>query len=329
MAGTLAWVVGCGFSWPPLTPPATSCPDQAAGQVNLVLTFDDGPFPADRLFSTDDQPEDVLAPLNDILSVLRRRQARAVFFVAVHVAEPVDNDVVVQRADIFAEGLRAINESGHVLGYHAFSQDAGIWTDPILIPPLAELQMSADLDRLQQFIDDSLAPVGLSRQILFAPVFRQPYGGDGFFVDEGVRTAERRGWVYRGYHIDSGDWTVNLDADPCVVDRLPVATPDAHQAFVRDRLREGAAVNGTQGVVDVLLHVNSFTAARLDGWIDVLLDELGRQNRGRIVMDVPGCYVTRSDSYVDPAIILDVLARPPAMILQSAGASPPPTASKP
>ena len=310
MTGVLAWATGCGFNWPFLPPAATFCPGQATGRIDLVLTFDDGPLPADRLFTRDDRSEDVLAPLNEILSVLNRRQARAVFFVAVHVAEPVDDEVVTQRADIFAQGLRAIHESGHVLGYHAFNHDAGIWANPILIPPLAEAQMSADLDHLQQFIDDSLVPVGLSRQALFTPVFRQPFGGDGFFTDEGAQTAEQRAWCYRGYHIDSGDWTVNLNADPAVVGRLPVATPDAHQAFVLGRLRDGAAVNQTQGVVDVLMHVNSFTADRLDLWIDFLLDELGKQDRGEVVMDVPDCYVTQSDSYIDAAMILDVIAPP-------------------
>jgi peptidoglycan/xylan/chitin deacetylase (PgdA/CDA1 family) len=298
-----------------LPPAATSCPGQTTGQVDLVLTFDDGPFPADRLFTRDDKSEDVLAPLNDILSVLNRRQARSVFFIAVHVAESVDNDVVVQRADIFAQGLRAIHESGHVLGYHAFNHDAGIWANPVLIPLLAEVQMAADLDRLQQFIDDSLAPTGLSREVLFAPVFRQPFGGDGFFAGEGLQTAERRGWAYHGYHIDSGDWTVNLNADPAVVGRLPVATPDAHQAFVRGRLRDGAAANQTQDEIDVLLHVNSFTASRLDEWIGILQDELGKQDRGRVVMGVPDCYLTQSDSYIDPAIILDVIA-PSANVAQ-------------
>jgi peptidoglycan/xylan/chitin deacetylase (PgdA/CDA1 family) len=310
MMAALTWLAGCGFNWPAPLPAKSSCPNQALGQTYLVLTFDDGPFPADRQFTSDERSEDVLAPLNEILAVLDRHEARAVFFAAVHVAEPVDNDVVAQRADIFAQGLEAIHKSRHVLGYHAFNHDPSIWANPLLIPPVAEVQMNADLDRLQQFIDDSLSRVGLSQGALFAPVFRQPFGGFSFVTDEGVRTAQQRGWAYRGFHIDSGDETANFHFDSTALDRLSATTPDARHAFVRGRLRDGVAANQTQGVIDVLFHVNSFTAAHLDEWIGLLLGELGQQGRGNIVLSAPDCYATQSDTYIDPAIVLEVIAPP-------------------
>ncbi len=303
-------VVGCGLGWPPFKLIQMDCARPDPNQINLVLTFDDGPLPADQRFVADDTPETVLASLNNILAALDRHHAQAVFFIAAHVAEPVNNSVVEQRADIFAAGLQSVHDAGHILGYHAFNHAGSIWANPIPIPPLAQARMEADLNQLQDFIDTALAPTGRTQNELFTPVFRQPFGGDGICAHEGFEAAGHMGWSYHGYHIDSGDWTVNLNSDPGVTGRLPVRTLDDLHNFVRQRLKDGAAANNNHDVIDVLMHVNSFTAAHLDEWIDILQEELKNQNRGDVILTVPDCYLNQTDPYIDPAIFRHIITPP-------------------
>lgn len=306
-----AVITGCGIGLPPFQDAPTNCTPPDPSQLHLVLTFDDGPFPADRRFTADDTPDTILASLDEILTVLERRQARAVFYIAVHVAEPADDDIVIKRADVFARGIQSIHDSGHVLGYHAFDHAGQIWANPIPLRALSIARMVADLAKLQAYIDFAIAPTGLSRDELFAPIFRQPFGGDGLCASAGHSAALQMGWTIHGCHVDSGDWTKNLNSDPAVLRRLHVATPDDELKFVRAQLRNGLDAADQRDLLDVQFHVNSFTAAHLDEWIDTLQQEIANQSGAQPILDVPDCYLTHSDPYLDPAIFRSMVRPPP------------------
>lgn len=306
-----ALTAGCGIGLPPFQSAPTTCTPPDDPRIHLVLTFDDGPFPADLRFNADDSPDAILASLDQILAVLERRQARAVFYIAVHVAEPADDDIVIRRADVFARGIQSIHDAGHVLGYHAFDHAGQIWANPIPLRALSVARMVADLAKLQAYIDFALAPTPLSRDNLFAPIFRQPFGGDGVCAGAGRAAALQMGWSIHGCRIDSGDWTENLNSDPAVLRRLHVATPDDELNFVRARLRNHLDAAGQRDILDVQFHVNSLTAANLDEWIDTLQQEIAAQSGAPPILDVPDCYLTHSDPYLDPAIFRSMVRPPP------------------
>jgi peptidoglycan/xylan/chitin deacetylase (PgdA/CDA1 family) len=287
----LAWVVqGCA-------PPAPLCQPFGATPA-LVLTFDDGPLPADRPEDATEIDE-LLAPLRAILDALADARARGVFFVSAGGIDAGDHDLL----NAFGRGLVEIHAAGHVLGYHASRHEPSVWM-PVGTPPqIALAGMSRDLDELQSIIDDALGLYALPQAMLFAPVFRQPYGGGVLFQGPGRTAARRRGWVYRGYAIDSGDWTGHADAPPAVVARLPVFDDVAHERFTRERLRSGVASTADRAVVDVLFHVNRFTARRLPDWLDELSAAASEFRGEAVEFAVPACYLAESDARVDPGVL--------------------------
>jgi len=66
------------------------------------------------------------------------------------------------------------------------------------------------------------------------------------------------------------DWTLNADVPPAIADRLLATAGGDSVALVNERLRRGARAFASHEDVDVLMHVNSLTAAHLDEWIDTL-----------------------------------------------------------
>ena len=271
---------------------------------SIVLTFDDGPLPADVADPAALNSEELLAPLHAILAVLERRGLRAVFYVK----GPGTDAAAAALSDVYAQALATLHGAGHVLGYHAFDHDPRIWIDPCNPPWRALTLMDRDLDRLTAFLDGVLPRAGLSRATTFTPLFRQPYGGAGLFEPEGEAVAAARGWVYHGFRLDSFDWIVNADADPRVVARLPVETEEQRVALVLRQLRAGVARTAREQFVDVLFHVNGLTARHLDEWIDALSEASARDPRGPARIEVPDRYLTDSDPIVDLSLIADLLS---------------------
>jgi len=292
------WVQGgCG-----LQPP---CGDQPGDAITVVLTFDDGPLPGDVAAPGDvADRETLLDPLRAILDVLERRGLRAVFFVA----GPGFWQTGQELIDTYAQGIEAIHAAGHVLGYHAFDHDPYIWAPPFKSTELAEFDMSTDLYTLKAFLNDVMATLGLRRVEVFEPVFRQPYGGGGTSWLEGWTVASRLGWTYHGYLIDSADWLGHEDAASFITSQLPPPNGPEHVEYVLDRLRNGAARNAGRSVVDVLFHVNHFTAEHLDQWIDELTTAFQQHSGREVIFDVPECYLRWADPTVDNALIGDVLS---------------------
>ena len=276
----LAAMAGCAWPWP--------CPGGASETVSVVLTFDDGPFPADvppQQRAAGD--EALLDPLKKILEVLQRRDARAVFFVAA--PGPAGGDPPLLA--LWARGLHAIHAAGHVLGYHAFDHNPDVWATPLRPPAVALPIMRADLDELEKVIDQALETLGLARTDVFSPLFRQPFGGALIGARDGRQAARERGWTYHAYAIDSADWIANADAAPAMRDRILACAPgDATQAVI-DRLMTGTARGDCRDVLDVLMHVNSLSADHLDEWMDTLATGFARRGRAA-VFEVPDAYMT-------------------------------------
>ena len=286
----IAVAPGCGVR--------ATCPGETAEQVTVVLTFDDGPLAADLLIDGADSTA-LLRPLASILETLERRGARGVFFI-----EGPGGDVDgVRVVDDFAEGLRVIHDGGHVLGYHAFRHDPALWSQTLGFPLLGRAQMQSDLDRLVAYLDTALGMIGTNRDDWFTPIFRQPFGGSGLSRTEAQIAAQQRGWIYRGFVIDSVDWTDNIEADPGLAMGLPFETETERIDFVRERIRSGIYRNWDRDVIDILLHVNTFTSDHLDIWIDEIETAYAQRVGATIVFDVPDCYVTTPDATVDRSIV--------------------------
>ncbi len=287
---------GCGA--------AANCDNETPEQVAVVLTFDDGPLAADQsLEGASANSVELLQPLGEILATLDRRQVRAAFFV-----EGSGNAEIGEQVEgIFGDGLRMIHEGNHVLGYHAFDHDPAIWSQTFGPPLYGRVPIREDLDRLVDYIDLALESVDAEREDWFTPIFRQPFGGSGISRSEAQTVVQERGWVYHGFMIDSVDWTDNTESDPALADGLPFETEAERVEFVRRRIRSGIFRNWDREVIDVLLHVNAFTAANLDNWIDEIETAYSQKANATILFDVPECYITTPDARVDRTLIEDLI----------------------
>ncbi|MBI1826613.1 MAG: polysaccharide deacetylase family protein [Planctomycetes bacterium] len=266
--------------------------------TTIVLTFDDGPFPpdvSDPVATAADA--NLLDPLRDILAALRGNHAQAVFYLV----GPDDTADTPEFRELYSQALREMHTDGHVLGYHAYHHTRDIWARAFEPFTMAVEDMSRDMDQLSQFLDETLATIQLTRDEVMSPIFRQPYGGGGFSQGPAFAAARDHGWFYHGLHIDSADWTVNLDAGQGLVHRLPVATEGQHVAFVLRQLHHGHTQNTGRRMVDVLFHVNHFTAAHIQEWIDALRTDFTTA-AGEPLFVVPQSYLDHSDSYADPSV---------------------------
>jgi peptidoglycan/xylan/chitin deacetylase (PgdA/CDA1 family) len=288
VCSAVAWIlVGCAAQWP--GPPA--------GQTAVTLTFDDGPLAADVLpADRSAAAEELLDPLFQILDVLERRGLEAVFYVVA----PGDDRLTAS----WTEGLLAIHSAGGTLGYHAFDHDALFWFDPLLSRPAARARVLADYRQLRAFVDQALAPAGITQQELFSPVFRMPYGdGLNSWLD-GPIIARQLGWTCHGYAIDSMDWTLNADVPAAIANRLLAAAGGDPVALVNERLGRGARAFASYEAVDVLMHVNSLTAAHLDEWIDTLTAALQSEGVESVDFSVSPEYLADSQPAADLSALL-------------------------
>ena len=229
---------------------------------------------------------------------LDRRQLRAVFFVE----GPGSDDCSDYLEEVFAEGILAICRDGHTLGYHGFTHDFLLWADPLSPPILGYVGVTVNLERLVLFLDDVLEPRNLSREDIFEPLFRQPFGGSGLSRLLGWLEARRRGWTYRGFMVDGVDWLDNVEVDPNLAAAFSVRSEDEYVEFVLDNLRSGVNRNRDRSVVDVLFHVNQFTAQHLEEWIDEIQAAVEEIVGGGVTFDVPDCYLRSSDLTFDRAV---------------------------
>jgi peptidoglycan/xylan/chitin deacetylase (PgdA/CDA1 family) len=271
----------------------------------IVLTFDDGPLPADlHPPIAGNTTEQLLEPLRAILLTLAQNGAPAVFFIEGPGQEALDSETHAA----FALALGEIHAGGHTIGYHAYDQDPAIWIRPALCPVLAAMPMAADLDRLTRFLDEVAPEAGLQPDQLFEPVFRQPFGGLGISRTPAMLAAAARGWTYHGFRIDSADWMVNADTPRFLAEPFEEMDESQRVELVVRRLRQGVRRNaGQAAVVDVLFHVNRFTGRHLQTWLDALEDETAAVYGLPAGFSVPQTYIRESDPVVDFSVLEELL----------------------
>lgn len=297
-AGAAAFIGACDSTLP--------CGPGGDAPMIIVLTFDDGPLPADGPAPAAHQDPNALAlPLRMILETLDRRGVEAVFYIA----GPGLLDAPAAFDAYFAQTLPEIAAAGHFVGYHAWRHDAEIWAPALRQSDLVQRRMHDDLDRLEELLSRALQTAGRNAEDVLSPVFRQPYGGRGVAAYDGEAVAAERGWVYHGFHVDSADWLRHRDVDPNLGRSLGADTEAAHVGFVRDRLRDGIAQHRESAVVDVLFHVNTLTSVHLDEWIAELADAARHHTGAEPQFVVPACYLSLADAEIDLSVTIDALGR--------------------
>jgi len=275
-------VVGCGFTPLPVS-------NDAEGPINVVITFDDGPLSADTA-----DTDSLLTPLQDILATLKSYGVQSVFYVK----GPGTAERGEQVKTIFADGLRAIKNDGHVLGYHAYNHDVSVWEYSLTFGLANGEAMKRDLQELKTYVDSAAGP-----EISLSPIFRQPYGGGAIRWIEGLRVAGELGLTFHGFVIDSFDWTGNLDADPNLIARMPVDTDENHLAMIQQRFKDEALEHRNDETVDILFHVNHFTARYLGQMLDALKTSFFESSGREVVFTVPEEYLNQSNPWTDMAIL--------------------------
>jgi peptidoglycan/xylan/chitin deacetylase (PgdA/CDA1 family) len=266
--------------------------------ARIVITFDDGPLPAD-VADPEIVPEreTLLVPLEKILDTLNAHDAQAVFYIK----GPGTAKAGEILADIFFDGLNEIHSAGHIMGYHAYQHEPSIWGLPLQDSFLRQRKMRKDLQSLASYVETVT-----KGEIKLAEVFRQPYGGDRVCRIDGWTVATSMGLTYHGYDIDSFDWTENTDVNKEIIRDLPVITEEDHMNFIRKKFHEQAIRHADDAVVDVLFHVNHFTADHLGELIDLLREEFEHSTGRSVLFKVPKSYLKYSEPYID-TLILDYI----------------------
>jgi len=271
----------------------------------VVLTFDDGPVRADIAdpVAKASEKQVLLGPLEQILSGLERQRARGVFYIKG--PGGAENESVLK--DAFGQGIASIHQAGQIMGYHAYNHGASMWAIPENLSAVSQPLMVEDLRQLKAYVDEAGVSAGLSAEEILSPVFRQPFGGSVIGRRNGWETAWDLGLTYHAYLIDSFDWTVNADCDPSIKAKLPVDTEADHLAFVRSHLREKAQDLSYCSVVDVLFHVNQFTADHLDEFVEELRSSFEQSTGKTVIFDVPPSYLTQMDTREDGSVLFFLL----------------------
>lgn len=237
-----------------------------------VLTFDDGPLPAD--FTTQDGRSDaeMLQPLADILAVLRSHLSApipAVFFLR----GPAYPWPTPPPSALMQSGLQMMERDGHFLGLHCYKHDPDMWWGW----PLTANQIWADLDACLPYF------AALTAQSLSC--FRPPYGQGGLSALSWAIENRRR---FHRWDVDSEDWLHHPDAGWL---RQFVDDAAAHRAYILSTLPNKLVFHAHwPGANDVLLHVSERTAAALPDIIDCIC-ETTRRERHEPVFVVPPGYV--------------------------------------
>jgi peptidoglycan/xylan/chitin deacetylase (PgdA/CDA1 family) len=165
-------------------------------QSEWILTFDDGPLPADVTEIGDQSVDEMLAPLDSILESLATQLAQpipAVFFLR----GPAYPWVPAAPDALLAEGVRRIDQAGQNLGLHCHRHDPDLWHG---WPGTADA-IWRDLDECLRYFS------AMTTQPLLT--FRPPYGDGGL---SSVAWATENGRRFHRWDIDSEDWLHHPDA---------------------------------------------------------------------------------------------------------------------
>ena len=225
-----------------------------------ILTFDDGPLPADvtEYDANDPRADDkLLRPLEQILETLRSRRAgriKAVFFLRGRGFPWKKRTPKPPPVEVFEDGVAMIVADGHRLGLHCYSHDPKIWR----VPFESRTAINEDLKTGRRFFEEECGAGTLT-------TFRPPYGGGG---SSAMKWAERKELVFHRWDIDPEDWLHHPDAG---LFRRFERQGARHRKHVVDRLHLGAFVHAIfPNPNDFLFHVSKRTAKHLDAFLSAI-----------------------------------------------------------
>ncbi|MBI4716565.1 MAG: polysaccharide deacetylase family protein [Planctomycetes bacterium] len=243
-------------------------------QAEWIITFDDGPLPAD-ITTLDNHPgEQSLDALRRILETLRthpRGPIPAVFYLR-GPAYPWPQRPPLSDT-LFETGVRMMLDAGHYVGVHAHRHDPDLWWNWI--------SRGSDIEKDLDTCVDYFAPkVGKP-----LTVFRPPYGQGGL---PAMLWAKRNHIRYHWTDLDPQDYLHHPDAQPA-----PIFVNDAQGhleymlAALPIKMLDDLLVSSPR---DVLFHVSVRTADHLRQVLDKICEvslAFGKQP----VFTVPDVYM--------------------------------------
>ncbi len=228
-----------------------------------ILTFDDGPLPADVVDATGVSEEELLRPLDRILDVLESHSGgsiAAVFFLR----GPAYPWPVPPPDSVFQAGVDRILGRGHAVGLHAYRHDPDLWWNWLL----RGSEIREDLDRCRAYFEPMAGqPI---------TVFRPPYGQGGL---PAYLWSQEHNVKHHLMDVDPEDWKHHHDA----LHRRWVDEPQAHLQHMLNLLPARMWFHTLwPGANDILLHVSERTAQLLPELIQKIVDttrQLGKEPR--------------------------------------------------
>lgn len=253
-----------------------------AKTANWIITFDDGPLPADQPTWTTNEDE-LLQPLKSILDTLAKFQSQpitAVFYMRgpqypwadLHMPAPTPSD--------FKNGMRLIIEAGHYAGLHCFSHNPDRWRTLFPVKQTILQDLSDGLNFFGQF--------GLP----MTHAMRAPYGGFTPAIDKWAeKWCGSNGYLYHEWALDTYDWLHHPD------NPIPLFVDDAqgHLDFCRTHLKIYAPweMGPKSRERDVLMHVSKRTAANLPEILECLV-QVSEIWGFRPRFEIPSKYVSKA-----------------------------------
>ena len=247
-----------------------------AQSAEWILTFDDGPLPADITTWTPGQEDDLLQPLRQMLTTLQTHPEGpipAVFYLRGKVypwgADAPLDDVIHRGLDLIGAA-----DERHRAELHCNSHEPDLWWDWLF-----------RADDIHRDLDDAVA---YFTPMLPRPMtaFRPPYGQGGI---PGRSWAADRHFRWHDWDLDSEDWLHHPDASPLI--RQYVGDPAGHLKHILSILPFRIFWNlFAPDARDILMHVNTHTASYLDQIIDCICDttrDLGHEP----IFTVPDSYL--------------------------------------
>jgi peptidoglycan/xylan/chitin deacetylase (PgdA/CDA1 family) len=235
-----------------------------------ILTFDDGPLPADVVKAEGLTDGQLLDPLKRIIAALADHPEGpmpAVFFVR----GPAYPWPSPPPKRIFRKGIQMILEAGHHVGIHCHRHDPDLWWGWLFRGP----EIHDDLDRCVAYFEPLVGrPM---------TTFRPPYGQGGF---PAFQWAAQQGIKYHLVDLDPEDWRHHPDARLL---RRFVNAPQRHLRHMRAELDAKLWMHTLRpGARDVLFHVSIRTADFLPRLLDHIVEltrRLGRTPRFVVPQD--------------------------------------------
>ena len=225
-----------------------------------ILTFDDGPLPADVVRAEGLSEDELLGPLRAILKALKEHPdgpMPAVFYLR----GPAYPWNTPPPKSLFERGIAEILGAGHRLGIHCFKHDPTLWWGWAF----RGAEIKEDLRLCREYFEPMSGPL---------TVFRPPYGQGGIPAFDWAREHRIQ---YHRWDVDTKDWRHHPDA---LFGRWE-NDPGAHLIHILNSLPSEMWFHTMfSGANDILLHVSIRTARFLPQIIDGISKatrNLGRQ----------------------------------------------------